>query len=196
MRDVLLVGAGGHCRSCIEVLLSTGTWSIGGIVGRPAEVGHALLDIPVIASDDDLETLRTRFEYALVTVGQIQSAEPRRRLYKLLRGLGYKIPTVVAASATVSRYAILGAGTIVMHGVHVNAGAEVGENVILNTGCIVEHDVRIDHDCHISTGAILNGGVTVGAASFVGSGAVVVQGQHIPEGAFVKARTRYYERRS
>ncbi|MCF6273508.1 MAG: acetyltransferase [Rhodobacteraceae bacterium] len=85
-------------------------------------------------------------------------------------------PVLCHPAAVVSRYAVLGAGTLVVAGSVVNFGAEIGRGAILNTGCSVDHDCRIGEFVHISPGARLAGNVTVGARSWVGIGAIIREG--------------------
>ena len=84
------------------------------------------------------------------------------------------IATLVASTAHVSKYAVLGAGTVVMHQAFVNAGAVIGENVIINTFANIEHDAHIGNQCHISTGTMVNGDCVVGDNCFIGSNCNIV----------------------
>ena len=186
--EIILLGGGGHCRSCIDVIESEGRFEIAGIVDSfdGGDVAN-LFGYPVIGADEDLPELRKQFTFAFVTVGQIQSARVRRRLFERLSELGFELPVVVSPRAYVSAHALIASGTIVMHDALVNAGAKVGENCIINSKALIEHDAQVEADCHISTGAIINGGVNVGAGTFFGSQAVSVQGISIAAGSFVKA---------
>jgi sugar O-acyltransferase (sialic acid O-acetyltransferase NeuD family) len=170
---LILLGAGGHAHACVDIIEQHGRYEIAGLVGMPEEVNSISLGYSVIASDHDLPELAKSCRYALVTVGQIGSAENRMRLYRLAVELGFELPAIVSPLAYVSRHAVIGAGTIVMHGAIVNAGARLGDNCIVNTRALIEHDAAIEDHCHISTGAILNGNVRLGAGSFVGSGSTI-----------------------
>lgn len=183
--SILLVGAGGHARACIDVIEQEGRYAIAGLVGMPDEIGEVVLGYPVLGGNDDLPSLRERCPNALVTLGQIKSPEPRIQLYSLLERLGFALPTVVSPMAHVSRHASLGQGSIVMHGAIVNASARVGRNCILNSRALVEHDAVIEDHCHISTGVLVNGGARVGAGSFVGSGSVLREGITLGERCLV-----------
>jgi len=134
------------------------------------------LGYAVIATDNDLPELSKAYQYAFITVGQIQKPDHRIRLYQQAMELGFKLPIIIAPTAHVSRHAVVGAGTIVMHGATVNAGAKVGSNCIINTRALLEHDATVEDHCHISTGAIINGDVHIGAGSFAGSGCVIKEG--------------------
>jgi sugar O-acyltransferase (sialic acid O-acetyltransferase NeuD family) len=183
--SLILIGAGGHARSCIDVIEQQGCYKISGLVGLLEQKQAQCFGYTVIASDDELPELAKKYQYALITVGQIQTAEHRTRLYLHASQFGFHLPVIISPTAYVSQHALLGAGTIVMHGAIVNAGARVGKNCIINTRALIEHDVIVDDHCHISTGAILNGDVTVGAGSFIGSGCVVKEGTSIGKGRLV-----------
>ncbi len=184
---IILVGGGGHCSSCIDVIEAEGLYEIAGIVEVPEKVGEQVLGYPVIASDNDLSQLVQRDVSFLVTVGQIKSSAQRRKLYEQLLSLEAVLPTIISPRAYVSRHAFVGQGTIVMHDALVNAGAQVGSNCILNTKSLIEHDAVVEDHCHISTGAIINGEVQIGEGSFIGSNAVTVHGANIGPDSFVRA---------
>lgn len=173
---LILVGAGGHARACIDVIESHGGFDIIGLVGLDDERGMQVLGYNVVATDADLPALVAQYGHALVTAGQIRSPVLRRSLYGNLVEVGCQIPVITASSAYLSKHATVGDGTIIMHGAIVNAGAKIGRNCIINTGAIVEHGAFIGDHCHISTGAILNGDVRVGDGTFIGSRSVLKQG--------------------
>jgi sugar O-acyltransferase (sialic acid O-acetyltransferase NeuD family) len=187
MNKLLLIGGGGHCKSCIDVIEQQGIYAIAGIIDRPSESGKKIMGYKVIGTDDDLSRLRNEFDYAFVTVGQIRNADVKIRLYSLLKKLDFHIPFIVSPLAYVSKHAKISQGTIVMHHALVNAGAIVGENCIINTKALIEHDAVVEDCCHISTGGIINGGVTVKKNSFVGSNTSTKQ--YIEIDGFNKAGT-------
>ena len=55
---IILIGGGGHCKSCIEVIESKGDFVIAGIIDVKEKIGTSLLGYPVIGCDDDLVELR------------------------------------------------------------------------------------------------------------------------------------------
>ncbi len=178
---LLLIGAGGHARSCIDVIEEEGKFSILGLVGTPEQVGNTLLGYPILGTDEDIPRLARACPYALVTVGQIKSPRRRMALFDQLLQLWCSMPVIVSPRAHVSRHAVVSSGTVVMHGAIVNAGAKVGRNCILNSQCLIEHDATIGDHCHIATCASLNSAVQVGAGTFIGSHAAVRQGVRIGE---------------
>jgi len=172
-QPILLIGAGGHARACMDVIHAQGIYEIYGLIGSISEVGNPILNKKVIGDDSELPKLRDFCSHALVAVGQIKSWLLRFQIFEKLIELGYQLPSIISPYAYVSSYAHIGDGTIVMHGAIVNAGAKIGKNCIINNQSLIEHDVIVENHCHISTGAIVNGGARVGEGSFVGSRSVL-----------------------
>lgn len=183
---IILVGGGGHCISCIDVIEQEGKFEIAGIVDAN-KIGDQVLGYPVLGGDDDLPSLRKTFEYALITIGQIKTPATRMKLYERLTLFGFNLPGIISPRAYVSKHSVIGDGSIIMHDALINAQAEIGNNCIINTKALIEHDSKIGSHCHISTGAIINGGVMVGHGAFVGSNAVVRESVQISENFFVRS---------
>lgn len=170
---ILLIGAGGHARACLDVIECEGLHSIFGLIGLTSEVGNRILNSKVIGDDNDLPMLRSNCLKALVAIGQIKNWMLRFHVFQKLVELGYQLPVIVSPRAYVSPHARIGKGTIVMHGAIVNAGAQIGDNCIINNQSLIEHDVVIENHCHISTGTIVNGSARIGEGSFIGSRSVL-----------------------
>jgi sugar O-acyltransferase (sialic acid O-acetyltransferase NeuD family) len=184
---MILVGGGGHCLSCIDVIESAGHFTIMGYVRGSQDDSNELLGYPALGTDADLAMLIDIYGSALVTVGQIKTAETRARLYEQLVMFGAKLPVVLSPWSQISRHSTLGDGTIAMHGVVVNANVRVGHNCIINSQALIEHGTEVGDHCHISTGARINGDVIVGNGCFVGSGAVIKHGISIGDHALIEA---------
>ncbi len=187
MKPLLLIGGGGHCRSCIDVIEAHGQYTVAGIVDLKETDAEDCLGYPWLGSDDDLPDLLKKYPWALISVGQVKSPDTRIALYEKLQALGADFPVIISPRAYVSRHALVLPGTIVMHGAIINAGANVGANCIINSQALVEHDSVVAAHCHISTGAKLNGDVHVDSGSFIGSGAVVHHGVRIASRCVVGA---------
>ena len=183
--ELIIIGAGGHSRSCIDAIEQEGKYKIGGLVGLSQEGGSNQFGYEVLATNSELVELAKQYQYAIVGLGQIHSPEPRIQLYEESIAAGFVLPSIVAPSSYVSSHAKVGAGTIVMQGAILNAGVVVGNNCIINTRALLEHDSWVSDHCHVSTGAILNGDTSVGAGSFIGSSTVVKEGVSVGVGSVV-----------
>jgi sugar O-acyltransferase (sialic acid O-acetyltransferase NeuD family) len=182
--SLILIGGGGHCKSCIDVVEQEGYYTIAGILDKPELVGRRIFDYPIIGTDEEIIKLAQN-HFFLITVGQIKSPATRLALYDRLKEAGAKIATIVSPRAYLSAHARIGEGSIVMHGATVNAGATIGNNCIINSHALVEHDAVIHNHCHLATGAIINGNAEIGAGSFIGSRAMVREGVTLGEQVIV-----------
>jgi len=187
VKDIILIGGGGHCKSVIDVIEQEGKFKIVGIVDKPELLDSKVLGYSVIGNDSDLSSLVKKYQCALITVGQIKSPDLRIKLFSLANKVGFFLPSIISPRAYVSKHAVVGKGTIVMHDVLINTNAKIGDNCIINTKSIVEHGSNIGDHCHISTNAVINGDVVVGSGSFIGSGAVTKEGIRINDNFFAKA---------
>ena len=187
MKEIILIGGGGHCKSVIDVIECDGSFKIAGIVDKSNLVGTNVLGHKIVTSDKDLSDLAKKYKYALVSIGQIKSPLLRIQLYDTAVKSGFILPSIVSPYAYVSKYAKLGSGTIVMHHAIVNASASVGDNCIVNTRSLIEHDCSISNHCHISTNATINGGTTIESGCFIGSNATTKELVKITKNSFIKA---------
>jgi len=170
--NLILVGAGGHVKSCIACIETT-EHKIIGLLDIPEEIGNMIEGYPIIGSDEDIKEFNKSGTGFLVTLGQIESSELRKKLFARLLFLKANLPVIVSSTAFVAKTAAIDLGTIIMHKCMINSSATIGKNCIMNTGCIIEHDCLIDDTTHVSTGAIVNGSCHIGKGCFVGSGSVI-----------------------
>ena len=184
-KNLILVGGGGHCKSVIDVAESAG-YNILGILDMPEDVGKLVLNYKVIGTDDDIPQYVDKAEF-VITVGFIKNPTTRIKLYNKVKEAGGKLATIIASTAHVSKYAIIGEGTVVMHQAFVNAGANIGANSIINTFSNIEHDAVVGDQCHISTGTMVNGDCKIGDRCFIGSQSVLANGTSIADDIVVGA---------
>lgn len=185
MKQIIILGAGGHAKSVIDVIELQNEYKIVGIVDNNLEKGTDFFDYKIIGNDSDLESLREKYKYAIIAVGQIKIPDIRIKLFKKLKELQFILPVIISPIAYVSKRAKIEEGTIIMHHALVNTDVKIGKNCIINSKALIEHDVVVEDFCHISTGAIVNGGTIVRAKTFFGSNATAKE--YIDVNGFIKA---------
>lgn len=186
-KPVILVGAGGHCQSVIDVIECEIGYDIKGLIDQAELVGNKICGYPVIASDEQLPEIVSEFPFFLITIGQEKLPVLRVKLFNHLESLGAQFITLISPFARVSPRAFIGKGTVVLHHATINASVRIGNNCIINTGAIVEHDSIIKDHVQISTAAVVNGNTKIDQESFIGSNSVLKQGIHIGEKTIVGA---------
>jgi sugar O-acyltransferase (sialic acid O-acetyltransferase NeuD family) len=187
LKKIVLIGGGGHCKSCMEVIHSLPHYTIYGVLDSTLPVGASIMGYPVLGNDLLIPQLIQEGCEFLITIGKLDTPSPRKIIFDTIKKSGGKLATVIASTALVSSHAKIGEGTIVMHGVIVNVDSVIGDNCIINTRAILEHDTHVSAHTHISTNVVLNGAVHVGSDCFIGSSSVVVHGISITDQVIVGA---------
>lgn len=191
VRRIVGVGAGGHAKILLEILVSAGCYEpVGFTECDQTRWGAQLMGYPIIGGDTELAMLRAQgVELAFIGVGAVSSAgtRVRQRLFREAVRLGFDFPRLVHDRAIVSRSARVGSGSVVMGGAVISAAVQVGNNVTIYSGAVVEHDSVIADHAHLSPGVQLAGAVIVGEGVFVGIGASIIQGVRVGAWATVGA---------
>ena len=182
--EVLVVGAGGHAKVCVEALSDSGF----SVIGCLSADGLAVAGLPcaVLGLDADLATVAADLSVANVFVA-IGDNRSRAAACHLATKAGLTLVNAVSRFAMVSPGAAVGVGVAVFAGAVVNTSAVVGDGVILNTRSSVDHDSQIGAFAHIAVGVSLAGGVAIGERTLIGIGASVAPGRRIGAHAVVGA---------
>lgn len=183
MNALAILGASGHAKVVADVALCAGWQRV--VFFDDAWPGRDRNgEWPIAGASSHLVEQLPAFDGVIVAIGHNPTRWDKHRW---LRAAGARLVTLVHPAATVSRFARIGAGSVVMAGAVLNVDAELGEAGIANTGATIDHDNRLGDGVHISPGVHLAGGVSVGALSWLGIGAVVRQGVCIGQGVTVGA---------
>lgn len=183
MRKLLLIGGGGHCRSVIDCVIDLGLFDDVGIIDSKAST---YLGIPVVGNDNDIPELKKAgWNEAFIAVGSIGDTVIRRRLYDMVKGYRFIIPTIIDSTAIIAKGVDIKEGSFIGKNAVVNTGTVLGVCSIINTGSIIEHDCRVGDFAHVGPGATVCGQVIIGNDSHVGAGSVIRQGIEIGEKALL-----------
>lgn len=170
---MIIYGAGGHAHVVIDIIETIGK-----------KIDFIVDDNPEIDEELGYKVLRPQkyYDEAIIAIGD---CENRRQVAETIKVGSY--PTLVHPSAIVSKYAVIGGGSVVVQGAIVQSCARVGRHCIVNTGSSVGHDALLEDFVHVASHATILGNVTVGECSWIGAGAVVCQGVHIGKNVMIGA---------
>lgn len=166
-RYVVVLGAGGHTRSLINLLLLN-KYSIEGIYDdswKPGVREH-ISDVPV---KGPLRRIPARYPIVL----SIGDNRLRKVMYLKYRKRMLKA-NVIHPTAIVEKGSVLGDSNQIFARAYINSQAHIGSNTIINTSAVIEHEATIGSHTHISVGTIVCGRSHVGERCFIGAGAVII----------------------
>ena len=182
MKEIIILGAGGHTRSLIGLIESTKQYNIQLIIdliesGSSSKTDEIILGIPVVKCtlDDSIENFNHE-QFAAVGIGDNHK---RAEAYKFLRHNNILCPALVHSRANLEIGSELGLGSQVFAFAHIGPNVFIGEAVIINTNSVIEHESTVDNYSHVCPNATIAGRVKIGELSMVGAGAVVRDTVHI-----------------
>lgn len=182
---ILLIGAGGHARVCLEALRDAHPMAEFVAVSRD-QSSIDDLGVPIIGSDADLQiiTQRVHSTTAYVAIGANQARADAAQRWLAVGGT---LVDAVSRFAMVSTSASWEPGVALLPGAVVNAATRLGSCVIVNTNASIDHDGVVGSFSHIAPGVAIAGGVTIGERVLVGIGARVLPGLTIGDDAVIGA---------
>lgn len=183
-KKILLLGTGGHCNSVLDSLLTTAQYNTIGIVSKEennTRNNHSsVMGIPIVGDDSNLVQLYSKgYTDAFIAIGSIGDVTLRKRLYELVKKIGFHVPNIIDKTSIISDYAKLGEGIYIGKNVVINANTNIGDCAIVNTSSVIEHECYIGDFVHIAPGTILGGNVRVGSCAHIGMGSLLKQGINI-----------------
>ena len=172
VNDVLIVGAGGHCRVVLSILHSYKNFNVIGIADRDSlNFGEEISGSVIKYSWKNFtEIYEKGTQYAVIAIGD---NDERKELFSRLSSLGFEIPTIIHPSAIIEKDAVVGNGCVICMGIKIGTQVSIGKNGIVWTGSIIDHEAKIGDYVFIAPGCNIAGRVKIGDGSFVGIGSTI-----------------------
>jgi len=190
MKNVIIIGAGGHAQMCLEIVRQSELIHVVAILDNDESLHQTSIDgVPVAGSDDMLPSLisEKKVSHFGVGIGSVNSEgnRVREKLFERCVEVGLFPLVVKAADSMVMKTVNVGEGYQIFPGAVVNSRAKLGKGVIINSGAIIEHGCSLGDFVHVGPGSVVCGDVTVGSGAFIGAGATIRQGLKLGRDATV-----------
>lgn len=183
MTSLLIVGTGGHAKSVLDCALCTGRYDQIAFMARSGSA--PIMDFPFFAEETTpLSLIRSQFNEVIVAIG---NNEIRMQKILVYSTKDIRLATLIHPAASVSRFAAIGDGSVVLAGAVIGAGAAIGRGCIINSGAVVEHECVLADGVHISPNAALGGQVSIGERAWVCIGSSVINNLSIGQNTIVAA---------
>ena len=175
MKDILLIGGGGHALNIIDLLLNE--QDIYSPIGYLDKVeGKPILGVPYLGNDSLINEIRLKginYAFPAIGFGKNTNNNIRVKIFNDLKLKGFEIPNLISKFAIVRSETSIGKGVLVQAGTVLDTKCTIGNNVALGFNVLVGHNSVISDHTFISGGVTLNGGVLVGEGSFLGMGSIL-----------------------
>ncbi len=183
----LIIGAGGHGKVVLDILLAGDKYRpIGFVDADPKLAGTQVGGLSVFGGVHLLNRIKQQHQLraAIIAIGDNRA---RAGYVQTADDHGLELINAIHPAANVSPTVVLGRNvTIAAHAV-VCVEASIGDLTIVNTSAVVDHECQIGHAVHICPGAHLAGRVRVDDQAFIGIGANIIQCLSIGSAAVIGA---------
>jgi sugar O-acyltransferase (sialic acid O-acetyltransferase NeuD family) len=181
MNDILILGTGGNCIDILDAILALNEsggapgYRVRGFLDDNKELwGQAVQGCQVIGPLSDA----MNYSDCLFVngIGSYRNYWRKPTILAAMKIPDERFATIVHPQASVSRFATVGSGTVVLSMTTISARAKVGKHVMILPNAIISHDVVVgDYTC-MASGACLAGNVQIGTACYLGANCAVTNG--------------------
>jgi sugar O-acyltransferase (sialic acid O-acetyltransferase NeuD family) len=187
VRDVIIIGAGGHAVSVAETVLASGLRIRAFVSESPGTA--ELLGVPVVTPDSHPE----QDSSTLVVLAIGDNSQRERVWHRYIGIMGEdRFPSVIHPSASVSSLASVAPGTVILQGAIVGSAAHVGYACLINTGAVLDHESVLEDFASLAPGAVTGGRVRIGTRSAISIGAVLTHGISVGPDTVIGASSLVY----
>jgi sugar O-acyltransferase (sialic acid O-acetyltransferase NeuD family) len=169
-RKLIIIGAGETAEIAYEYFTHDSPHSIAAFAVESAYLSESnLYGLPIVA----LETLVERYppdEFgAYVAISFNALNRVRRRLFGIVKGLGFRCESYVSSRAVVWPNTVIGENCFVPESCVIQHHSRLGDDVMLWAAATITHRCVIGNDCFIASGAVINGFTRIGERCFIGA---------------------------
>lgn len=177
---VCVLGAGGHAKVVIRILLDCGYRIAGLFDDDVSKIGQTIVGYPVTGTIQDAMDIKNCL--MIVAVGD---NAVRQHIVNRMEGVSWV--SAIHPHAYVDPSVKLGSGSLICAGVVIQADSVIGNHVIVNTAATIDHDCHIGDFVHMAPGCHLGGNVTVEDGGFVGIGSTIIPGTFVGQWSIIGA---------
>ncbi|MBL0686409.1 MAG: acetyltransferase [Sulfurospirillum sp.] len=188
MKNIIVIGSGGHAKVVIDIIEKEKKYNIIGLIDTCKSKGDKVFNYSVLGEEKDLINLTEQYNIygCIIAIGDNwMRSIVKSKIAKL--EIPLKHITTIHPSAVIGKEATIGNGTVIM------ANSTIGSNTTIDSFCIVNTNASIDHDSNMSLfssiapGVTTGGNVSIGEYSAISIGASIIHnitiGKHTIVGA-------------
>jgi len=176
MKQVVIIGAGGHAREVADILRDRSDQ-----VGDLMPLGFIVEDNPPVSLDYDLPLLgdwswfndTDPSEFAVICA--VGEPSLRKRLVERANESGLTFAQAVSPGARIAPGAEIGEGVMIFPHTVISTNVSIGDHSIVNSGATISHDSKLGRFTTISPGVHVAGNVRIEEGCYLGIGSNIIQ---------------------
>ncbi len=190
MKKIVILGTGGNCIDILDTLLDINDvrgemvyQCLGFLDDNPAKRHLSFHGAGVLGPLQKMNELKDCF--FVFGIGSVSNFWKRK---DILLGTGVadeRFETVVHPTASISRFATVGTGTVVFQNVTITSNAKIGRHVCILPNSVISHDDVIGDFTCIAGGVCVSGNVDIGQGCYLGTNSTIKDGVNIGDNCLV-----------
>ncbi len=172
MKNIILLGCGGHARSIADLALHIGFQKIL-FVDKNAKPGEAILDFPV------LPNVPAKLSGNWLYFAGSGNNKIRYEQLSLIKSKRLPLAKLISPLSILGKNTTVEEGCFVGNHVYVGPNSKIGLGSILNNHSLIEHDCDIGSFTHVSVNSTVAGNCKVGNFVMMGASSTLIDNINI-----------------
>ena len=155
MKKIILIGAGGHCKSCIDVIEKNKLFKISGIIDN--NKSKKILNYKIIGRDKNLKKIGYKLPVIISPLSYVSKHA------KIGEGTIIMHNSVINAGVKIGKNCIINSMSLIEHDV------SIGDHCHISTRATINGSVKIGRNTFIGSNSTLKHGIKIGNRSIINS---------------------------
>ncbi|NQX55196.1 NeuD/PglB/VioB family sugar acetyltransferase [Pedobacter panaciterrae] len=174
-KSYVIYGAGGHAKVVIDLVLEHEGRIECVFDDNVEEENATFMGIPVLKYDSE----SYKDSRLIIAIGDNKVRKA------LTHKLKHNFATLIHPKASVSEFALIGKGTVVLANAVIQAEVSIGDHTIVNIGACVDHEVSISDFVHIGPMVYIGGAALIKNGVKIDPGVIVLRNTEIAENSHI-----------
>ena len=186
MRNLILIGSGGHSRPVLSTIQINKKFNLVGIIDLKFNNKNKenILGIPIVGPISFLEKTNHLDTSIFLAIGDNNLRKSLSENHVVKK---FELINVIHPLAYIDASCKLGSGNFIGPFAHLGPKSIIGSGNIINTYANVEHEVNVGNFSQIAPGAQILGRCHIGNQVFMGSSSTLIEGLSVADNTTVGA---------
>ena len=176
-KSYVIYGAGGHAKVIVDLVLEHGGKVECVFDDNVVEENATFMGIQILKYSPEVY----KESRLIIAIGDNEARK------SLTHKLKHNFATLIHPKASVSEFALIGKGTVVLANAVIQAEVSIGDHSIINIGACVDHEVSISDFVHIGPMAYVGGAAVIKNGAKIDPGVIVLRNTEVAENSHIRS---------